>query len=122
MQTRTLNMAQLVGLDSGLPLKRVFRDRYELRTYVRALLLAKRLLENPGLIAKGQAYLERFVRTDPRQRDIYEFWSEAVRLPVGQLVSDLLADDERGASLRETAPVFVVIPPEQVTALARHAA
>jgi hypothetical protein len=122
MTIGTVDMARLVGLDSDFRVKTRFRDRYELRAYVRALLLAKRLLENPELVAQGEAYLERFVRNAPHQRRIYATWREMVRLPARQLVSALLADNEMGASLRETAPVFVVIPPEQITALTRSAA
>ena len=122
MTIDAVDIARLVGLDSDIRVKTVFRDRHELRAYLRALLLAKRLLENPDLVAQGEAYLERFVGPDPHQRQIYATWSGVIRLPVSVMVSRLLADDEGGAFLRDTAPVFVVIPPEQVTALARRAA
>jgi hypothetical protein len=42
--------------------------------------------------------------------------------PTEQIVIDLLSDDPKGAALRETAPVFVVIPAEDVRALANSTA
>jgi len=122
MQSLEADLSQPLGLDGSLLPKRHFRDRYELRAYARAALLAKRLLEAPELVARGRAYLDRFVRIDPRQQRIYALWREALGLPVDELVRHLLADDERGASLRETAPVFVVIPADEVSGLVRLAA
>jgi hypothetical protein len=108
----------------GLPavLKREFRDAYDRRTYARACLLARRLLENPALVQDGRTYLERFVRDDPKQRRIYQIWSGMLELPVAALVGRLLADDEAGAALRDSAPVFVVIPPDDVRAFERSIA
>jgi len=100
-----------------LPLKRDFRDRHERRAYLRACLLGQRLLHDPALLERGRAFLDRFVRGDPRQRRIYAMWTDALALPVDQLVDRLLADDAHGAALRETAPVFVVIPAAEVRAL-----
>ena len=106
----------------GMQLKRDFRDAYERRSYLRAYLLGQRLLAEPALISRGRAYLDRFVRDDPRQRRIYAMWLKALDLPVDQLVGQLLADNSHGAELRETAPVFVVIPAEDVRALENSAA
>ena len=102
-------------------LKQDFRDAYERRAYLRACLLGQRLLENPALLARGRAFLDRFVKDDPRQRRIYAMWTDTLRLPVEELVRRLLADDARGAALRETAPVFVVIPADEVRALEQAA-
>ncbi len=109
-------------LDGAIRLKRAFRDAYERRAYLRAFLLAKRLLEQPELVARGRDYLERFVKDDPRQRRSYRLWVDTLRLPTEQIVIDLLSDDPKGAALRETAPVFVVIPAEDVRALANSTA
>jgi hypothetical protein len=118
------NVTDIAGIESLAPfqLKNDFRDRYELRSYVRAMLVAKRLLENPRLIDRGRTYLDRFVRDDPRQARIYLLWTDALRLPMDQLLSDLLADDARGALLRETAPVFAVISADEVRDMTRLAA
>jgi hypothetical protein len=105
-----------------VPMKREFRDAYDRRAYLRACLLGKRLLDEPALLEKGRAFLERFVRDDPRQRRIYALWTDVLTLPVEQIVGQLLADDERGAMLRETAPVFVVIPAGDIRALQSPAA
>jgi hypothetical protein len=106
----------------GVELKQEFRDADERRAYLRAYLLAQRLVENPALLARGRAFLDRFVKKDPRQRQIYAMWSDALTLPVNKLVTALLADDARGAALRETAPVFVVIPAAEIRALEKSAA
>lgn len=117
MEMRAPHISLGASLDGTIRLKREFRDRYDFRAYVRALLLAKRLLDRPGLVDRGRSYLERHVKADPHQTQIYKLWTKTLRLPLDQLVGHFLADDERGATLRETAPVFVVIPPEEVRAL-----
>jgi hypothetical protein len=122
MQTRTVDLPRLAGLQPAPGAKQTFRDRYELRSYARAVLLAKRLTDDPDLVARGHAYLERFVGTDPRQQRIYALWVDALRLPLEDMLRDLLADTARGAALRETAPVFVVIPADDVRVLVSRAA
>lgn len=111
-----------LNLPHAVQFKREFRDAFERRAYLRACLLGKRRLEEPALVTRGGAYLDRFVRADPRQRRTYALWTDALQLPVGELVAQLLADDAHGAALRETAPVFVVIPAEDVRALEKSAA
>ena len=106
----------------AVELKREFRDAYERRAYLRAYLLSQRLLDNPALLGRGRAFLDRFVKPDPRQRRAYVMWTDALTLPVDKLVTQLLADDARGAALRESAPVFVVIPAEEIRALEKSAA
>ena len=87
-------------LDGAIRLKSTFRDAYERRAYLRAFLLARRLLERPELLSRGRDYLERFVKGDPRQRRVYRLWIETLRLPTEQIVVDLLADNPRGATRR----------------------
>jgi hypothetical protein len=106
----------------SIELKQEFRDAYERRAYLRAYLLGQRLLENPALLDRGRAFLDRFVKSDPRQHRTYALWADALTLPVENLVTELLTDDARGAALRETAPVFVVIPAEEIRALEKAAA
>jgi hypothetical protein len=106
----------------AVQLKRAFRDKHDRRAYLRAYILGKRLLENPALLEKGRVFLERFVKGDPRQRHIYALWMEALSHPVDEVVARLLADNEQGAALRETAPVFVVVSADEVRALERAAA
>jgi len=122
MLTPRANLSQLIGLPDDFPIKRRFRDRYELRSYVRLALLAEKLMNHPELISRGSAYLERFTKNDPRQLRTYQVWTDLLRLPVPELVSALLADDERGAWMRETSPVFVVIPPQAIREVADLAA
>lgn len=122
MRIRTNNLCEAAGLEGFTGLKQDFRDRYELRAYLRSILLAKRLIDSPGLVKRGREFLEKFVRDDPRQRAVFDLWVGMLALPVPILVANLLADDERGALLRETAPVFAVISREEVSELARLAA
>jgi hypothetical protein len=122
MESWNTDLAPVIGSDGVPTPKREFRDRYERRSYVRALLVAERLLAAPELIERGRAYLDRFVKDDPRQQNIYRLWTEVLQFPIHELVSAMLADDPRGASLRETAPVFEVIPVEAVNRRLRQAA
>lgn len=120
MYSWNVDLAQVIGSDGAPPPKREFRDRYEFRSYVRTVLVTERLLATPELIERGRNYLDRFVKDDPRQQNIYRLWTEVLQLPVRELVSALLADDHRGSTLRETAPVFDVIPVEAVNARLRQ--
>lgn len=122
MQLRSTDLAKLAGFEASFPLKSEFRDRYELRSYARALLLGRHLLSDPSLLARGQAYLDRFVLSDPQQQTIYRMWADALTAPVEVLVRHLLADDAQGAALRETAPVFVVISADEINGLVRAGA
>jgi hypothetical protein len=101
--------------------KRTFRDAHERRRYCRTVLTVTRLLANPDLVGAGRNYLEQFVRDDPRQRRVYRLWDQIIQLPVEQIALRLLADDAQGEALRESAPVFTVIPPQEVQALSRIA-
>ena len=121
MASDALALSLSPRLDQALSLKSTFRDAHERRTYFRAFLLAKRLIDDPRLIERGRAYLDRFVKNDPRQRHVYKLWVEAMQLPVDEIVLDLLTDNARGNALRESAPVFVVIPAEEVRALTKTA-
>jgi len=96
-------------LIGSLPLKAEFYDRHEWRAYLRMVEVARRLVDAPELLERGRDYLEKFVRGDPHQKHIYQLWRAALALPVEDIARHLLADDERGAALRESAPVFVVI-------------
>lgn len=102
--------------------KRVFRDAHERRSYFRAVLVAQLLLLNPALVIRGRAYLERFVKPDPHQRLAFDLWNTTLGLSAEEIVDQLLADDERGAFLRETAPVFQVIPAAELRMLISAAA
>jgi hypothetical protein len=122
MNSWNIDLAPVIESHGIAAPKREFRDRYELRGYVRAIIVAERLLAAPELVERGRAYLDRFVKDDPRQRDIYRLWIEVLQFPIRELAAALLADDHRGATLRETAPVFEVVPVEAVNRRLRKAA
>ena len=111
--------ADSLALPIPIQIKRSFRDSFERRAYVRAYLLACRLLEEPALVHAGRAYLDRFIATDPRQQQIYRMWTYALDQPVEDLIRDLLTDSAAGAALRESAPVFTVVPASEIRALDR---
>lgn len=89
--------------------KTQFRDAHDRRSYARATQIALLILETPSLIEQGRAYLDRFVGPDPRQGRLYEVWLSILALGHEQVALRLLADNEEGAYLRATAPVFTVI-------------
>lgn len=122
MQLRAANFGDALGPRYAGPMKSHFRDRYELRSYARIVLLARRLLDSPELVGRGRAYLDQFMAGDPHQRQAVEAWRAALEAPVDQLVALLLADDPRSAALRETAPVFTTISPQAVSELVDAAA
>ena len=106
----------------SLPLKRSFYDAHERRAYLRMVEVAACIVDDPGAIERGRAHLERFGGHDPRQADAYSIWSKLLGAPPEGIARALLADDERGATLRDTAPVFVVISPDQAKEIWRRSA
>ncbi|MCJ2054641.1 hypothetical protein [Methylobacterium sp. J-070] len=98
-----------------LPVKLDFHDRSKRRSYDVARRVAIRLEDDPGLVNNGRAYLERCVRPDPAQARYYALWMDLLRQDVRQIVRQMLADTPQGDLLRDTQPVFVVVPPEERT-------
>lgn len=96
------------------PLKKTFYDQHERRSYLRAVEIAKRLVDEPTAVARGRSFLETFVRHDARQRGAYREWMNLLEGPAEEVARALLADTEHGARLRDTAPVFFVIPEDQI--------
>ncbi len=106
----------------SLPLKRSFYDAHERRAYLRMMEVAACIVDDGGAIERGRAHLERFARSDSRQADAYGAWIELLRSPPKDIARVMLADDERGATLRDTAPVFVVISADQAKEIWRRSA
>jgi len=96
------------------PLKTMFRDGHERRSYARAIIVAERLLADPGLVEEGRKYLDRFIKGDVHQQSIYVLWTKTLELPPAEIAERLLADDASGENLRATAPVFTVIHADEV--------
>lgn len=96
-----------------LPVKMDFHDRSRRRSYDVTRRVAIRLVDDPALVKNGRTYLERCVRPDPAQARYYAMWSDLLRHDVRQIVRRMLADTPEGDLLRDTQPVFVVIPPEE---------
>lgn len=94
---------------ASVPLKTVFYDRYEERAYRRAIQIAKRIVDDPSTIQNAVSYIERHVRSDPRQAATYEMWKRLLQASGIEIAVALLEDSERGTELRNTAPVFVVL-------------
>jgi hypothetical protein len=106
----------------SLPLKRSFYDAHEERAYLRMMEVAAAIVDDSAAIERGRAHLERFARTDPRQAGAYRMWTDLLGSPPTEIARALLADDERGAALRDSAPVFVVFTAEQAKELWRRTA
>jgi hypothetical protein len=106
----------------SLPLKTTFYDSHERRAYLRMVEVAKRIVDDKALVDRGRAFLERFVRNDPHQTDAYRVWRELLRAPPRTIARELLADSGSGASLRDTAPVFIAFSSAQAREIWRHRA
>jgi hypothetical protein len=107
------------ALVASVPLKTDFYDRHERRAYLRAVEIAKRIVEDPKIIANAAAYLERHVRPDPHQRGVYDTWKVLLTREPGFIARSMLEDSDQGAELRNSAPVFVVLRGEYDLALLR---
>lgn len=97
---------------AALPLKARFHDAHERRAYLRAMEIAKRIIDDPNLIAVGARYLDQFMRDDPHQAEACRIWRGVLAQPPEQIARALLEDSVSGAELRNTAPVFVTLSAE----------
>ena len=95
----------------SLPMKTDFHDRSKRRSYAFTRAVATRLVDDPRLIGNGRSYLERHMRDDPRQSRYYAMWRDLLDQDVTVVVRRLLEDTPDGDLLRDTQPVFVVLPP-----------
>jgi len=105
-----------------LPRKTRFYDCSERRVYELTRAVAARLVDDPGLIGNALSYMERHMKDDPFQAQYYDMWRRILRLDVKEVVRALLEDTREGALLRETQPVFCILPLEErekIVALAR---
>lgn len=98
-------------------LKTVFYDRHEERVYRRAIVLAQRIVDEPELIARGEAFLEDHIRGDPHQRAIFKKWKSLLAAPAEVIASALLDDTPAADELRNTAPVFFTLTPSAAKSL-----
>jgi hypothetical protein len=115
----TLNMSLGEALVASVALKTEFYDRHERRAYLRAIEVAKRIVDDPRAIANAKQFLERHVRPDARQRQSYETWMELLELEPAAIARAMLENSTHGAELRSSAPVFVVVGGERRTELLR---
>lgn len=96
---------------ASMTLKSAFHDRHERRAYERSIEIARRIVNEPAIIQNADAFLERHMRYDAHQARYYVLWRSVLGLPAEAIARALLEDSDRGAELRGSAPVFVVIEP-----------
>jgi hypothetical protein len=94
----------------SLPGKTRFYDRNERRSYALTRAVAARLIDDPTLVREGLAHAHQHMAADPTRSVHFELWQELLRRDVEEIVRSLLDDTPRGALLRDTQPVFVVLP------------
>jgi len=96
----------------SLPKKMRFYDRNERRSYELTRAVAARLVDDPTLMRNGLAHATRHMSADTSQSQYFLMWQELLQHDVDVVVRHLLEDTPRGALLRDTQPVFCVLPPE----------
>ena len=87
-------------------MRTVFRDRHERLRYAKFVEVARRLRENPAIIADAHAFVLAHMHPDPSQRAYAKHWLMVLTLPVEMMIDKLLADSPEGDLLRDTAPPF----------------
>lgn len=107
------------ALVASVTLKTDFYDRHERRAYLRAIEIAKRIVDDPSAVANAVRFLEKHVRPDARQRQSYQIWKALLTQPPAAIARALLEDGEHAAELRNSAPVFVVLDGEHRTDVLR---
>ncbi len=95
------------------------RDRH--REFKLALFreTCSRILDNPSLIENGRQHMQQFMAKDVRMSKYYRLWQSVIDLPPAEMCRRLLADTPEGDALRDSSPVFIVLPPSVRMRLAR---
>ena len=104
-----------------LPRKAQFYDLNERRSYEMTRAVAARLVDDPSLIEAGRRYLERHMRGDSAQGRAVAIWQGVLQRNASEIASMLLEDTPQGAFLRDTQPVFCVLPLEVRKGIAARA-
>jgi hypothetical protein len=94
----------------SLPRKTRFYDRNERRSYALTCAVAARLIDDPALVRNGLVHAQRHMAADRRQTDYFAMWQRLLQRDVQEIVRSLLEDTSHGALLRDSQPVFVVLP------------
>ena len=99
----------------------LFHDRHDRLSYLKARAGARRLRQDPALVEAGRDWLERFVAPDPHQGAGLQAWRRVLALPAADIAELLEADLPEAQWLRETRPVFCVLPAAEMAALVEEA-
>lgn len=94
-----------------------FHDRHDRIAYAKACAVAQRLRADPSLVARGRAWLERFVAPDPHQAAALKAWRRMLDLPAETIADRLEEDSPEAQWLRETRPVFCTFSSAEMAAL-----
>lgn len=94
-----------------------FHDRHHHLDYLKAELVARRLIETPEVIDGARAHMDRFWRDDPHAAHYLAIWEKLLDRPPAEIAARLLEDTPEGQYLRETRPPFGVTTAQQVAQL-----
>jgi hypothetical protein len=94
-----------------------FHDRHEHLDYLKAEVVARRIVETPEVIEEARAFMDKFWRDDPHAKHYFELWQDLVQQPPAVIATRLLEDSPAGQYLRETRPPFGVTTAAQVAKL-----
>ena len=97
---------------ASLPAKTQFYDRNERRSYELTRVVAARLIDDPSLVRNGLEHARRHMGADASRGRYFKMWDELLRNDVTDIARQLLEDTPRGALLRDTQPVFCILPHE----------
>jgi hypothetical protein len=87
-------------------MKTNFHDRHDRIDYLKACEVARRIVQDPSLIADARDFLETWMLTDPQQRAHALTWRALLQRLPAEIAAALVEDTPRGQALRETRPVF----------------
>lgn len=90
-------------------------------SYLIACENARRVMDDPGVLAGAKAHLDRFSKGDPHQGDGYALWSGLLAQGPGPVAAALRDMTPQGAYARATAPSFWGLPPAVRTRLLKEA-
>ena len=83
-----------------------FHDRHEWIDFLKAQEVARRIVADPSMIDDAKRFIDKFMRSDPHQRDYVVMWDELLAKSPVEVAAALTEDSPRGQLLRETGPVF----------------
>ena len=91
-----------------------FHDRHEWITFLKAQEVARRIVADPSMIDDARRFIDKFMRSDPHQRDYVVMWDELLSRSPVEVAAALTERMTADPAARKRAPTTPSDNPKSV--------